>query len=152
MLTGCSVCWTVPGVLIFDHRLQGLLLNPVFWSLSCSRHLYFFLLVGKYTIYDEVFLILKPFLSHGLFIKSAREVTTQTACVHNLLGPQCPDFNTVCRVFLSGNSLETLVHRPGNFLFGRKLPGLCTSVSGLYSNKKHPTYCVTNPGIEGQAD
>ena len=99
MLTSCSVCWTVPGVLIFNHRLQGLLLNPVFWSLSCSRHLYFFLLVGKYTIYDEVFLILKPFLSHGLFIKSAREVTTQTACVHNLLGPQCTDFNTVCRVF-----------------------------------------------------
>ena len=131
MLTSCSVCWTVPGVLIFDHRLQGLLLNPVFWSLSCSRHLYFFLLVGKYTIYDEVFLILKPFLSHGLFIKSAREVTTQTACVHNLLGPQCPDFNTVCRVFLSGNSLGTLVHRPGSFLLNRKF--LCFFPSFLGS-------------------
>ena len=41
MLTSCSVCRTVPGVLIFNHRLQDLLLNPVFWSLSCSRHLYF---------------------------------------------------------------------------------------------------------------
>ena len=90
MLASCSVCWTVPRVLIFDLRLWDLLLIQ-FWSFSCSRLMYFFPLMGKYTIYDKVFPVFKPFLSHGLFIKSAREVTTQTVCVFNLLGLQCPD-------------------------------------------------------------
>ena len=130
MLTSCSVCWTVPGVLIFDHRLWDLLLIQFLELILQQAHV-FFPFGGKYTIYDEVFPIFKPFLSHGLFIKSAREVTTQTACVHNLLGPQCPDFNTVCRVFLSGNSLETLVHRPGSFLLNRKF--LCFFPSFLGS-------------------
>ena len=30
LLTNCSVCRTVPGILIFNHRLQDLLINPVF--------------------------------------------------------------------------------------------------------------------------
>ncbi len=91
MLTSCSVCWTVPGVLIFDHRLWDLLLIQFLELILQQAHV-FFPFGGKYTIYDEVFPIFKPFLSHGLFIKSAREVTSQTVCVSNLLGLHCPDF------------------------------------------------------------
>ena len=129
MLTSCSVCRTVPGVLIFNHRLQGLLSNPVFWSLSCSRHLYFFLLVGKYTIYDEVFLIFKPFCLMGYLSK-----------VHERLLREPPVF-IICLalsariltqyVGCSGNNLETLVHRPGSFLLNRKF--LCFFPSFLGS-------------------
>ena len=96
----------MPGVLIINHRLQDLLINPVFGAYLGVGTL-ISLLMGKYTLYDEVSLLLGLFCLTVLY-QSAREVNTQTTCVQNLLDPPCPDFNTVCKVFLSGISLEAL--------------------------------------------
>ena len=87
----------MPGVLIINHRLQDLLINPVFGAYLAVGTL-ISLLMGKYTLYDEVSLIFGLFCLTVLY-QSAREVNTQTTCVQNLLDSPCPDFDTVCKVF-----------------------------------------------------
>ena len=61
--------------------------------------MYFFPLMGKYTIYDKVFPVFKPFLSLGLFIKSAREVTYKPSVFLIRLAFNARICFTVCRVF-----------------------------------------------------
>ena len=60
-LTNCSVCRTVPGVLIINHRLQDLLINPVFGAYLAVGTLVFPFDGKKYTPYDEVSLIFSLF-------------------------------------------------------------------------------------------
>ena len=84
------------------------------------------------------FLLSLAFSVLRFIYQSARGVTTQTTCVQNLFGPPCPDFNTVCKVFLSGVSLETLVHRPGNFLHSRKFLCFFPSFFGIFAPFKWP--------------
>ena len=87
----------MPGVLIINHRLQDLLISPVFGAYLAVGTL-ISPLMGKYTLCDEVSLVFGLFCLTVLY-QSAREVNTQTTCVQNLLDPPCPDFNTVCKVF-----------------------------------------------------
>ena len=133
MLTSCSVCWTVPGVLIFDHRLQGLLLNPVFGAYPA---------VGTYIFsfwWENIPFMMRFSLSLSLFC-----LMGYLSKVHERLLHKPPVF-IICLAlsariltqyvgcFLSGYSLGTLVHRPGSFLLNRKFLSFFPSFLGFFA-------------------
>ena len=97
----------MPGVLIINHRLQDLLINPVFGAYLAVGTL-ISLLMGKYTLYDEVSLIFSLFCLTVHLSKCTRGLLHKPPVFEICFGPPCPSFNTVCKVFSSGVSLEAL--------------------------------------------
>ena len=120
----------MPGVLIINHRLQDLLINPVFGAYLAVGTL-ISLLMGKYTLYDEVSLIFSLFCLTVHLSKCTRGLLHKPPVFEICLALRARISTQYVRCFLSGVSLETLVHRPGNFLHSRKF--LCFFPSFLGS-------------------
>ena len=91
MLTNCSVCRTVPGVLIINHRLQDLLINPVFGAYLAVGTLVFPFDGKKYTLYDEVSLIFSLFCLTVHLSKCTRGYYTNHLCSKSVW-PSVPGF------------------------------------------------------------
>ena len=121
----------MPGVLIINHRLQDLLINPVFGAYLAVGTLVFPFDGKKYTLYDEVSLIFSLFCLTVHLSKCTRGLLHKPPVFEICLALRARISTQYVRCFLSGVSLETLVHRPGNFLHSRKF--LCFFPSFLGS-------------------
>ena len=137
MLTSCSVCWTVPGVLIFDHRLWDLLLIQFLELILQQAHV-FFPFGGKYTLQDEVSLIFSLFCLTVHLSKCTRGLLHKPPVFEICFGPPCPGFNTVCKVFLSGVSLEALFTQARHFPSQQEIPVLLSLFLGIFALFKWP--------------
>ena len=90
-LTNCSVCRTVPGVLIINHRLQDLLINPVFGAYLAVGTLVF-PFDGKNIPFMMRFLLSLAFSVLRFIYQSARGVYYTNHLCSKSVWPSVPGF------------------------------------------------------------
>ena len=89
--------------------------------------------MGKYTIYDEVSLIFSLFCLMVYLSKVHERLLHKPPVFIICLALSARILTQYVGCFLSGNSLGTLVHRPGSFLLNRKFSVLFSLLSGIFA-------------------